>query len=264
MSIEKFSGKMNKEDLGCTIIVNETIQSITDHKLLGLYVYLLTKPNDWVIHYKEIMNHFSISKDMAYKLINGLIGIGLLSRIAKRDQGRFSSWEYVLHLKKTDVTPFPENHELVSAISGFQGNIQNKELIQNKDNKKTVISESKDSAATATSKALKEKEKKEFKKQLIHEYHDVFPDNPKHMVEYIAKDLDTALNIFIEKYPCFNKNKEPLTVALFRQYLLKLKNTYPAWTMESYKTPSGRSKTNSLVTFVRMENVGKVLEGRMQ
>lgn len=261
MAIEKFSGKMNKEDSGCTIMVNETIQSIRDISLAGLYCYLLSKPSGWVVNPKEIMSHFSITNNKAYKHIKGLIALGLLTRHVHRQKGRFVDFEYTLHLKplaNTDAAPFLQKPEMdKSDLENHDTyktkNIKNKEYIN-----KNTISESNDSPTTA-----KEKVSQEFKQELIETYHEVFPDNPKHMTEYIAKDLDRALTVFIQNYPKINKNKEKLTVKLFEAYLQKLKSAYPQWTMSAYKTDSGRMKKNNLVTFVRMENVGKILEGRM-
>ena len=108
-NIEKFSGKMDKEDSGCTISVNETIQSIKDLSVAGLYIYLLSKPPSWNICIKEIRNHFSLSKDKAYRIINTLLEIRLLESIPIREKGRFTQFRYKLYLK-----PFPENQELVT------------------------------------------------------------------------------------------------------------------------------------------------------
>ncbi len=106
--IEKFQGSFLKEDHGCSIMVNSTIQLITDPAALGVYCYLLSKPNTWIPNIRELMNHFCMSKDKAYRIINHLLDIGVLSRNQKNEGGRYSIYEYILHLR-----PRPENQDTV-------------------------------------------------------------------------------------------------------------------------------------------------------
>lgn len=115
-NIEKFSGRMDKEDSGCTISINETIQAIPDVAVAGLYSYLLSKPQNWIICVQEIRNHYNLSKDKVYRLIGALIKLRLLEKIPIRENGRFAHFRYKLYLK-----PFPEKQELV-------GNTVNKGL----------------------------------------------------------------------------------------------------------------------------------------
>ncbi len=72
MSIEKFSGQFKNESRGCTVLVNSTIQSIKEFDVLGLYVYLCSKPESWAPNVQEIMNHTGYSKQKTYRLINKL------------------------------------------------------------------------------------------------------------------------------------------------------------------------------------------------
>ncbi|CAB4148559.1 hypothetical protein UFOVP855_38 [uncultured Caudovirales phage] len=140
MTIEKFSGSFNKEESGCTIVVNSTIQDIKDINCLAIYSYLVTKPPGWIINAKEVASHFSMSKDRLYKTINKLLELRLLKKESIRDKGRFVSFVYTLFLK-----PFPENKETVEPFPDSPvpvlpfpenkdayktKNIQNKEFIK--------------------------------------------------------------------------------------------------------------------------------------
>jgi len=106
-NIEKFEGSFSREESGCTIMLNQTIQFIKDVDVLGLYVYLLTKPNDWKINTKELMRHFTKCKDKIHGLLNALIDLGLLKREVSREVGRFSKPTYKLFLKTQASIDFP-------------------------------------------------------------------------------------------------------------------------------------------------------------
>lgn len=110
MSIEKFSGKFDRERGGCSIIVNETIQSIVCTTSLAIYVYLLSKPDDWRLNVKELSNHFSKNKETIYKYLNNLIDIGAIEKVIHRESGKFESFNYKikLHLALPVISPVTE------------------------------------------------------------------------------------------------------------------------------------------------------------
>lgn len=114
--------------------------------------------------------------------------------------------------------------------------------------------------------------KKQGKKKITHElkvklidiYHEVFPNNPRHMTKVIAGDLDKVLTKFINKdYKMISKSGSEVNEENFRTLLLAMKERAPNWTMSSYTTPAGRSVTNSLVNFLRFDNITRFMEGRM-
>jgi predicted transcriptional regulator len=137
--IEKFEGQFSKEDLGCTIIVNSTFQSIRDLQTLAVYSYLISKPNSWRINPKELINHFNSSKNVIYRILNNLIEINLLERIEHRSKGRFLKYEYKLYLKpyiNTDESPRPHSPEAVEPEAVIEDtyktkSVLNKESINN-------------------------------------------------------------------------------------------------------------------------------------
>lgn len=111
--IEKFKGDFKKEKDGCTIFPNQSLQSIRNPVLLAIYVYLASKPQEWQINIKQLMNHFNIGKNKAYQAISDLTDMGLIKRTETRDKGKFLNYEYYLFLKPKPIT---ENREMVSPI----------------------------------------------------------------------------------------------------------------------------------------------------
>jgi len=114
MSIEKFKGKFTNESNGCTTLINSTIQNIKDFTVLGLYVYLCSKPDSWEPNYKELMFHTTYSKGKVYKLLNKLIELNLMTVQVVREKGRFLHNHYFIHLHP--LKPFLENEEMDTSL----------------------------------------------------------------------------------------------------------------------------------------------------
>lgn len=72
-NIEKFEGEFTKEELGVTILINETVRSIPNLDVMGLYLFLSLQPPKWEINPKHLMNHFGMGKTKVYGLLNSLI-----------------------------------------------------------------------------------------------------------------------------------------------------------------------------------------------
>jgi len=110
LSIEKFTGSFSKEKSGCSIFVNETIQNIRCPMSLAIYVYLLSKPDNWRLNVKELSNHFSKNKETIYKYLNSLISMGAIVKHTLRQSGKFASFEYEIKLNLTqhDSSPVTE------------------------------------------------------------------------------------------------------------------------------------------------------------
>ena len=117
MAIEKFSGKFSKEDGGCTIVINETINSIRNDSALALYTYLSCRPNDWKLNIKQLMEHFEWGENKAYKTIKYLIKNLLLKKTEHRIKGKFVEHEYMLMLRAYE--PLDENHQVAGNGSGI-------------------------------------------------------------------------------------------------------------------------------------------------
>lgn len=109
--VEKLQSRLFKEDLGFTQLLNETINEIKDPCTLGVYCYLASKPEEWIICKKQIREHFKIGVDKLDKIFKRLIEFGLLSIVREKENGKFTGIDYYLHLrinpanKGVDSTP---------------------------------------------------------------------------------------------------------------------------------------------------------------
>jgi hypothetical protein len=64
MPVEKLDGARLRHDrVPFEIVPRDVIQSIPNPDALAIWVYLLTKPTNWVVRKTEIMEHFSIGRD---------------------------------------------------------------------------------------------------------------------------------------------------------------------------------------------------------
>ncbi len=145
MSIEKFSGQFRNESRGCTVLINETVQAILDFSVLGLYTYLCSKPETWEPNVIEIMRHTGYSKQKTYRLINALLVLRLMTKKAIREKGRFTHFQYTIHLHPQGLSPVPKKQEVEKQEVENEDAYKTKNL-QNKE--KDIISESIDSQKT--------------------------------------------------------------------------------------------------------------------
>jgi hypothetical protein len=82
-----------------TIILNETLNAITDPGALGIYCFLASKPADWDIQNQHLMNHFKKGREYIENRLKHLREIGALVTVPVRDDnGRFIARE--THLKR--------------------------------------------------------------------------------------------------------------------------------------------------------------------
>lgn len=254
MSIEKFTGKFVKEDLGCTIVVNETIRSITDPAALGLYCYLLTRPANWDINAKEIMRHFNMSKDKTYRLLTYLVEMKLLSRSEIRCKGQFVKHLLTLHLRPHDGnSPLPEKPDPVNqdAYKTYIYPLKNKDKNTNSESENSPI------AATGNKKSSQGVELRE----LIDAYKEVFPDNPQPHDRVIATSLEKTLRTLMKRWPELDPQRRQITPDAFKRYLNHLRESAPKFALGTYQTANGATKKNNLETFARWNTVVKLLEG---
>lgn len=102
--IDKGTATLCREQaLPYTTVVNDTITLITDQGALAIYVYLQTKPSNWIIRAKDIQKHFGIGRDKYRSGMRFLKEIGLIEcRLVRNDSGQFVDNQTILH-----YTPIP-------------------------------------------------------------------------------------------------------------------------------------------------------------
>lgn len=145
--IEKFSGDFGKEDHGCSIIINQTMNNIRDLDAAGMYAYLSCRPESWKINAKHLKEHFKCGKDKIYSTLNKLIELGLLTVHHKRDKGKFTKPFYMLHTKPVSLpsqqsqasSPCPEKPDADKPDTENTDTYKTKKL-ENKEIKTTTTS----------------------------------------------------------------------------------------------------------------------------
>lgn len=210
-TIEKFEGSFSKEKGGCTIVVNSTINSITNAFILGIYSYLMCKPDTWQLNVKQLMSHFNCSKNTIYKCLTELMRMNLLTREDIREKGKFSKSHYRLYEKPhidEEIEPCPSTRDTVSRDTVLRDTYKTKN-IQNKESNNNIV----DAAHTTTvdnfEKPIQDKEKSvdDYKKDpLFMKFYNAYPNKQKPREAYkvfvklkadeafvgmVLKDIDT-------------------------------------------------------------------------
>ena len=93
-----------------TTLINKTLDMIPDAAAIGIYVYLASKQDDWIIQEKDLMNRFGAGRDFIRTRMKILKDLGLLIKEAIRDEkGRIVHWETIL-LNEVTVKPSPKEN----------------------------------------------------------------------------------------------------------------------------------------------------------
>lgn len=80
-----------------TTLLNKTLDLIPDAAALGIYVYLSSKQNDWIIQEKDLMSRFGSGRDFIRARMKILKDLGLLIKESVRDEkGKIIHWETIL------------------------------------------------------------------------------------------------------------------------------------------------------------------------
>lgn len=79
----------------------------------GMLIYLLSKPDDWVISIQNLVNETADSespmgRDAVYKVMGQLIEAGYVSRVQSRKSGKMMAVEYVAHESPEPLTDLPD------------------------------------------------------------------------------------------------------------------------------------------------------------
>lgn len=250
MSIEKFTGNFSKEDGGVSIMINKTVQSLTNGTMCAVYCYLLTKPNDWKINPQEIMTHFKVGKGKVYPALKGLIELKLLKRDEIREKGKIVRYDYTLFLKPyINITHEPLPDLPHAALSHTENTHYTKKRdLQNKEVTKNTISET-----NVSPSAIKQQIQTQ---EIIDISNQVCPEWPE-----IRKIDDKFKNKIIKmrkEWPSYAGNE--FTIEAWREFLLTLKKLH-GWMFQPYQKKSGKMGKWSLRTLVQPEQLAKIRNG---
>jgi len=99
---EQFINKSTLKD-NYSVVPNAMINDVgLDADCLAVMLYLLSKPNNWIVKPTNIQNRFNFGKDKAYRIINQLIKKQYIVREEHRNEGKYSSFTYYVY-----DSPFP-------------------------------------------------------------------------------------------------------------------------------------------------------------
>ncbi len=127
MSVDKMNrediGRLVKDKIGFTVVVNSVAQSIHSLEACGLWMYLLSLPENWKVQRSHLEKHFDIGKDKLKKAIDHLKTIKLLEEIEVRnEQGQFCGYDILIHNEYPEADlpqagkPAPVNPPLTNTI----------------------------------------------------------------------------------------------------------------------------------------------------
>ena len=77
----------------------------------GLYFYLMTLPDDWIIHKGELYSHFTEGRDALDNAFKELVTLGYITSKVVKEKGRFVSFTYTIYetsQKPVTGNPVPE------------------------------------------------------------------------------------------------------------------------------------------------------------
>lgn len=148
MSVEKFipsfdEGVIKHETKPYTQILNKVLQECKNPEALGVWCYLQSRPENWVVSPQHLQNHFGMGRDKVYKLLNYLIDSNLLER--KRPimpDGTYGKTNYIIRngdkfmCKNLSTNPLPDLPDTVKPDTVNQYTTNKRESIKERESKK--------------------------------------------------------------------------------------------------------------------------------
>ena len=165
MSIEKEDAlTMIKRGHSYTSMPNSTIELIKNSAALGVWCYLMTKPDNWVINKTQLMAHFGVGRDKMISYLSYLRELKLIKIIKKRDDetGKLCGDVFILYSEPFDRLTENSQNE-------FTGLLKNRTPVP-PDAGKTApsnniyISNTRDNSNSQTSLSDESSEKNDFLK----------------------------------------------------------------------------------------------------
>ncbi len=138
MAINKI--KKHQNEIPYEMVPREVAQSIDNPHALAIWMYLLTKPDDWIVRRTDIKTHFSIGDQVYSKAMNYLYDGKLCKREVIQDKGgKIANTVIHVHsLPYSPLTVLPENPEhgktVIREISTLKENRLSKEEDNTKEN----------------------------------------------------------------------------------------------------------------------------------
>jgi hypothetical protein len=142
--------KRTKRTHNFTMLMNEVFQSKLQADSLGVLCYLLSLPDDWVLHKTHLMKHFGIGREKMDRIFKELEASGfmLAMNMIRTQEGKFIGRSYIVYDLPTHSEPLtakPSTAKPLTARPTSNKNLSDKELILQRTN--TTKAEEKKSAS---------------------------------------------------------------------------------------------------------------------
>lgn len=169
----------------------------------GIFAYILSLPENWVIYQSELVNHFSNGRDAVGKAVKELEEHGYIIKTKKQDsKGRFTGIDYTVVEKPENgkpVTenpftdnPYTENPSLLSTNNNQVLNIPNTDT--NSSELESLKKELEEAKATISKLEAGASKKKTKKKSMTEE------DVNKYWSNYSSETRECFTNIYRSMY----------------------------------------------------------------
>lgn len=179
----------------------------------GLLIYILSKPNDWHIFSKDLVNHSPSGRESVNTTINLLIELGYIERYKIRNnKGIYAGYEYLIHEEPIQsgktVSGSTVYGEPASTNTNLNKDLINKELNNNNDND-NAVSQEKPECFSNSKQSLKDNT--EIKEAITIYITDFYPQKTNREHPYLKPSQYRNIYTTIEN--CWNEwnlNKQAL------------------------------------------------------
>ena len=103
VTIKRIKDKTN----GFTVVANDIFKrDDVSARAKGVYIYILTLPDDWKIYKSELYTHFSEGRGAIDTAFKELERLGYIEKQrAKDESGKFKGWDYIVYESPTNRKP---------------------------------------------------------------------------------------------------------------------------------------------------------------
>ena len=131
--------KRTKRKDNFTILMNEVFQSKLQADSLGVLCYILSLPDEWVLHKTHLMKHFGIGREKMDRIFKELevSGFMLAMDMIRTQEGKFIGRNYIVYDSPVQVQPLkgkPLSAKPLTARPTSNKNLSDKELILQRTN----------------------------------------------------------------------------------------------------------------------------------
>lgn len=112
--MQKIIVNKSRENPYVMVLRNFLSDSRISWKAKGLFAYLLSKPENWVVRENDLINQSTDGRESVRAGIKELIKFGYVVKVQHRENGKYGTVEWILHespeiIENTDTPPQTEN-----------------------------------------------------------------------------------------------------------------------------------------------------------